>query len=133
MITFKVEKETSGSLKQEQGTNSLLFNTLLTSTGNQSPVLTAGSATLLGEGSQLYQNICGVANSGLINELSNSLYQGLSPGTSGSGSMVWKSPEDLYRCNICDVKFSQLAGLQVCRYVNSSLLASLRKPAQLVI
>ncbi|XP_045193102.2 zinc finger protein 423-like [Mercenaria mercenaria] len=111
-ISIKVEKDTGTSAKQEQGSNSLLFNPLLPSAGNQSPVLTAGSATLLGEGSQLYQNICGVANSGVINDLSSSMYQGLSPGSSGSGSMVWKSPEDLYRCNICDIKFSQLSGLQ---------------------
>ena len=40
---------------------------------------------------------------------------------SSVGSMVWRSPDDLYRCNICDMKFSQLSGLQVlfCRSDNN--------------
>ena len=40
-----------------------------------------------------------------------SLYAGIS--SSSGGPLVWRSPDDLYRCNICDMKFSKLSGLQV--------------------
>ncbi|KAL4235025.1 hypothetical protein ACF0H5_006663 [Mactra antiquata] len=110
-VTVKLEKDVGTVVKQEQGSSTSLFNTLLSSSGNQSPSLPTSGGSLLAEGSSLYQNISGATSSaGMINDTSG-MYQGLSPGSS-SGSMVWKSPEDLYRCNICDMKFSQLTGLQ---------------------
>jgi len=82
---------------------------------NQSPSsILAGSFGDVADGSQLFPKITSVA--GGVKVLEDSMLFSNRMSTSpagGGGATVWKSPEELYRCNICDMKFSQMSGLQV--------------------
>ncbi|KAH3775859.1 hypothetical protein DPMN_177268 [Dreissena polymorpha] len=95
----------------------MLFNKNVTTKAWSQPsgTLVAGSATLLGDNHQLFQKLTSSANGGgiLLSDGSGPLFPSGLPNVISSGSLVWKSPEDLYRCNICDVKFGKLSALQV--------------------
>jgi len=97
------------NIKQEPGTSPLILaGGLSPGNASQTPgTLIAGNATLLADDNQLFQKMTGISG---INFLEAG-YMGTP--VSSSGSLVWRSPEDLFRCNICDMKFSQLSTLQV--------------------
>ncbi|WAR11752.1 ZN423-like protein [Mya arenaria] len=113
---IKVEKSDDIS-HQETRAASLLFNASLSPASGKktSGTLVAGSATLLGDDGHYFHKMAGIS---FLGDGSGPLCPA-GPGTPSSagsvgsaGSLVWKSPEDLFRCNICDMKFSQLSGLQ---------------------
>ena len=100
---------------------------------NQSPSsILAGSFGDVADGSQLFPKITSVA--GGVKVLEDSMLFSNRMSTSpagGGGATVWKSPEELYRCNICDMKFSQMSGLQVSVLKSCSIHVYLYNPIHL--